>query len=180
MSSVAWLALEKPAEVPAAAVAALLVVAEELAQPTTIYTSMIGRGSSICEVAAWALERGLSGEAGAEDLAALVNAERVLAAMAVLVAEHAVRSERRERVEAVVLSRALRNAHAVLALTRREFIPLVFRVLSQEDASQTARVRVLPGAEEALMTLERDALLEASTWELTWLADQLTRWVAVS
>lgn len=167
-------ALERPAEVPAAALSRLGVTAAALraeAASPGVYRRLLAAVPAMVERSASVLAAEIN-ETG-DDLASLVNAERVAWACAQLFGADAARSSGRARATAMRRSGLFRDWHNDIALTRRDFVP------ERRRAGAALALRVLPGAEPAIGALSADPLLLSSALDLPALSESLARWVAV-
>ncbi len=167
-------ALERPSEVPAAALSRLGVTAAALraeAQSPGAYRRLLAAAPAMVARSTGVLAAEIN-ETG-DDLASLVNAERVAWACAQLFGAEAVRASGRARATAMRRSGLFRDWHNDIALTRRDFVP------ERRRAGAARALRVLPGAEPAVGALSVDPLLISPALALPDLADLIARWVVV-
>jgi len=118
--------------------------------------------------------------ATAADVAALINVERLAKANINLYAELASRSTRRTMIDAMAWSRLYRIIYSDVALTRREFAPNATTGLSMLTAQASAPIRILPGAEPALVALAQDQYLVGQGYDIEGFITLLLKWVVVA
>lgn len=185
MTNAALVALTSPSQHPQAAQARLSATAaallgEGLSTRAGLYTGLMTRLAAVADRAGPLLAAAVNQTATEAQLAGLANAERVLRAAESLFNEVARRAVRRERIYAMQRAQLMRQAWADVALVRREFAATVYLGVDWVTAQMVAPVRILPGAETALVLLLQDPLLAGPTWDLAELADILSRWVVVT
>ena len=185
MTNAALVALTAPAQFPQAAQARLgataaALLAESLAARAGLYAGLLARLAAVIDRAGPLLTAAVNQTATEAQLAGLANAERVVRAAEPLFNEIARRAVRRERIYAMQWAQWTRQAWADVALVRREFAATVYLGVDWATAQAVAPVRILPGAEAALILLFQDPLLAGPTWDLIDLADNLSRWVVVT
>ena len=155
-------ALERPAEVPAAALSRLGVTAAALraeAASPGVYRRLLAAVPAMVERSASVLAAEIN-ETGDDLASQLFGAD-------------AARSSGRARATAMRRSGLFRDWHNDIALTRRDFVP------ERRRAGAALALRVLPGAEPAIGALSADPLLLSSALDLPALSESLARWVAV-
>ncbi len=184
MTSPALLALTAPNQVPEAAVARLqetatLLLADSLTARAGLYADLLSRLAAMAQVAAPLLLAAYQQHATEADLAGLANAQRVAGATVHLFEELARRYERRARIYAMQWARWARVLWADVTLTQREFLPTAYLGLDWVTAQTLAPIRILPGAENAILMLGQDPVLVGSSWDLSTLASTLARSVLV-
>jgi hypothetical protein len=185
MTNAALVALTDPAQHPQAAQARLSETAasllgESLSARAGLYAGLLARLAAVANRAGPLLALAVDQSASEAQLAGLANAERVLRAAESLWNEVANRATRRERIHAMRWAQQTRQGWADVALVRREFAATVYLGLDWVTAQTAAPVRILPGAEAALLTLNQDPLIMGATWDLSDLATTMTRWVVVT
>lgn len=185
MTNAALIALTAPEQFPQAAQARLAetaaaILGESLSVRAGLYAAFLARLAAVTDRAGPLLAAAVNQVASEAQLAGLANAERVLRAAESIFNEAARRAVRRERIYAMRRAQLTRNAWADVALVRREFAETVYLGLDWVTAQAVAPVRILPGAETALVLLLQDPLLAGPTWDLVELADILSRWVVVT
>lgn len=167
-------ALERPAGVPAAALSRLGLTAEALrteASAPGVYRRLLAAAPAMVRRSASVLAAEIN-ETG-DDLASLVNAERLARACAQLFGAEAVRASGRARATAMRRAGLFRDWHNDIALPRRDFVPERVR------SGAAHALRILPGAEPAIGALSVDPLLISPELNLLDLSELLARWVAV-
>lgn len=185
MTSAALVALTAPAQFPQAAQARLAETAaallrESLSARAGLYASLLARVAAVTDRAGPLLAAAVDQTASEAQLAGLANAERVVRATESLCNEVARRAVRRERIYAMQWAQHTRQAWADIALVRREYAATVYLGVDWATAQAVAPVRILPGAETALLHLAQDPLVTGATWDLPDLAATLSRWVVVT
>lgn len=181
-SKAAHLALTAPAQYPSAALARLgdsaaALLAESLSARAGLYAGLLARLAAIADRAGPLLAAAMAQTATEAQLAGLASAERVAQAAERLFDEVARRTARRERVAAMRWARLCRQVWADVALLRREFLASAYLGVTWVEAQSAAPIRILPGAETAILMLQQDPLLAGSTWDVYDLASILSRWV---
>lgn len=185
MTSPALLALTSPQEVPAAAALRLSasgseLIADSLSSRAGIYSGWLNQSGLMAVSASTLLPLLIDGTATEAEVAALINVERIAKANINLFAELASRSTRRTMIDAMNWSHLYRLIYSDVALTRREFAPNASTGLSMLTAQATAPIRILPGAEPALVALTQDQYLVGQGYDLEGFTTLLLKWVVVA
>lgn len=182
MSRTALLAITEPAKILPSAQADLAQTSAQcaawsvtrIAAWSTLFTML----SAVTARASSLLARAVIGTATEDDIAALINAERVLAAATHLLHEQASRTTRLERLHAMQAATAMRVAHAAVLLTRREAATSLYTGMTWSVLPTSPPIRILPGAEPAIEQLSLDVQVYGHQWDVLALADLLGRFVA--
>ena len=185
MTNPALVALMTPSQHPQSAMSRLgataaALLSESLSVRAGLYADVLARLAAVADRAGPLLAAAVDQTATEAQLAGLANAERALRAGESLFNENAQRAVRRERLYTMQWAQRCRQAWADVALVRREFAATVYLGVEWVAARAEAPVRILPGAEAALMTLSQDPLIKGSTWNLPDLAATISRWVVVT
>lgn len=185
MTNSALIALISPQQYPKAAQARLgetaaTLLGESLSARAGLYAGFLARLAAVADRAGPLLTAAVDQTATEAELVGLANAERVLQAAESLFNEVARRAVRRQRINAMRWAQRSREAWADVALLQREFAATAYLGVDWATAQAIAPVRILPGAEVSLVTLNQDPLLAAASWDLPDLAATLSRWVVVA
>lgn len=185
MSGPALYALADPAQVPAAAAARLsetaaALLAESNLSWASLYASLLSTLSAVASKAALLLPLAAADTASERQLAGLDNAARLARAASNLFGIEARRASGRPKAAAMRWATLCRRLHADVALTLREHAYGAYIGTAWATAAETAPVRVLPGAAEAMAELAQDPVLVGDTWDIETLAATLAHYVAVA
>jgi hypothetical protein len=181
MSRTALLAITEPAKILPSAQSDLAQTSAQCAAwavtQIAAWSTLFSMLSVITARASSLLARAVTGTATEDDIAALINAERVLAAAMHLLHEQASRTTRLERLRAMQAATAVRVAHAAILLTRREAVASLYTGLAWSVLPTSPPIRILPGAEPAIEQLGWDAQVYGQQWDVLALAERLGRFV---
>lgn len=176
MSNPALLALTKPQDVPAAASARLraasVLYSTQQNQP---YPALAAQLSKLAVRSANLLDAAIARLATDAELVSLSNSARIWRATTALLNEQATRESGYRQVVAMLTAKTARHAYSDVHLTQREYIPTAYQQIKAHVSDVV--VRIQPGAEPAIKTLDQDPLLDGSRWDTAQLAELLVRWV---
>lgn len=185
MTSPALVALTNPRAFPDEAIKRLLGTASMLTSSSrqarnSGYVSCLGMLGRVAQRAGGILPGLIKATCSEAEMAAVANAERLMRAGVTLFGEVAVRSVQRDRHAAMGWATLSRRGYADITLVHREFAPTAFLGVDWDYNLTRAPIRILPGAEPALVALSHDPLEDGEDWDLPVLATQLARWVLVT
>ena len=178
----ALLTVTTPALAPAAAIARLtetagLLWVEGQSVRSGLYQGMLLLLASIAEKAAPLMKLAIADKATSADLVGVSNAQRVAKACESLLNELARRTRRRHRMNAMYWSQLARHIWADIALTQREYAPTAYLGIDWVEGQELTTIRIMPGAESALIMLSADPLVYGSSWPVADLSATLAKWV---